>query len=85
MIFQLPKGTLGANNVRVAGLSLLAGGLMVAAIAWLRSTPFFFLGVPLGAFVYLSIILILRVLPQEDMLLMQEILVKIQARLRREA
>ncbi|RRR65904.1 MAG: flippase [Candidatus Viridilinea halotolerans] len=81
MIYQLPKGTLGGNNLRVGGLSLFAGGLMVAAIWWLRPTPFFFLGIPLGALVYLIAILRMRVLPPEDLELAKEVFVKIRARL----
>lgn len=81
MIYQLPKGTLGADNLRVGGLSLLASLLMVAAIWWLRSTSFFILGIPLGALVYLVAILRLRVLPPEDLELAKEVFVKIRARL----
>ncbi|PDW00934.1 polysaccharide biosynthesis protein [Candidatus Viridilinea mediisalina] len=81
MIYQLPKGTLGADNLRVCGLSLFAALVMVLAIWWLRSTSFFFLGVPLGAIIYLVAILRLRVLPPEDLELAKEVFTKIRARL----
>ncbi len=73
----LPKGTLGAPNWRVALLTGIAGAGMVASIWWLRDTAFFFLGVPLGAIVYLGLILLLRALPAEDMALIKEALARV--------
>jgi O-antigen/teichoic acid export membrane protein len=80
-IYLLPKGTLGWVNLRASALTLCAGGLMVASIWWLRSSAFFLLGVPLGAMVYCGALLLLRVLPAEDLSLVKEALHKLRVRL----
>lgn len=80
-IMTLPKGTLGAQNWRVAVLTGVAGIGMVAAIWWLRATAFFLLGVPLGAVVYIGLVLAFRALPNEEMTLINEALVKVLERL----
>jgi O-antigen/teichoic acid export membrane protein len=80
-IMTLPKGTLSAQNWRVAVLTGVAGMGMVAAIWWLRATAFFLLGVPLGAVVYIGLVLAFRALPNEEMTLIKEALVKVLERL----
>jgi O-antigen/teichoic acid export membrane protein len=82
-IYLLPRGSLGWANLRASGLTLCAGGLMVASIWWLRTSPFFLLGVPLGAVVYSGALLLLRVLPAEDLSLMKEALHKLRMRVLR--
>ncbi|PMP72683.1 MAG: flippase [Chloroflexus aggregans] len=80
-IMTLPKGTLGTQNWRVAVLTGVAGIGMVAAIWWLRATTFFLLGVPLGAVVYIGLVLAFRALPNEEMTLIKDALVKVLERL----
>jgi len=76
-IKALPKGTFGAQNWRTGLLSGLAGLGMAGSIWWLRTSPFFFLAVPLGAVVYIGLALVLRALPNNDMALVKEALVKV--------
>lgn len=77
----LPKGTLNAQNWRVGLLTSLAGIGMVLSIWWLRDSAFFFLGVPLGAIVYVGLVLALRALPNEDMTIIKDALSKVIERI----
>jgi len=77
----LPKGTLGAQNWRVGVLTGLAGAGMLLAIWWLRESTFFFLAVPLGAAVYIGLVLAFRALPDDDLTIIKEALSKLIARL----
>lgn len=77
----LPKGTLGAQNWRVGVLTGLAGAGMLLAIWWLRESTFFFLAVPLGAAVYIGLVLAFRALPDDDLTIIKEALSKLMARI----
>ncbi len=54
---------------------------MLLAIWWLRESTFFFLAVPLGAAVYIGLVLAFRALPDDDLTIIKEALSKLIARL----
>ena len=67
----LPKGSLGRHNAWVAVRSILAGLLMVAAV-WSIRDVFVAFQIMLGGLVYVAAILLLRVIPPEDMAIGKE-------------
>lgn len=64
-LYVLPRGLLGWQNAWTAGRALIAGLVMVVAVWFLRD---YFIAIPViaGAVVYLSLILLMRVVPKED-------------------
>jgi O-antigen/teichoic acid export membrane protein len=78
----LPKGSLGRSNVRTTLRALLAGGLMVAATWWARP---YFIGLPIaiGMVVYAAAVLILRVVPKDDLELFKSMAVNVLKRFKR--
>lgn len=78
----LPRGLLGWSNVWVAVRVLLAGGGMLAAVWPWREA---FIGVPLaiGAAAYLVLILLLRLVPKEDWVLIKSLLHSVSTRFRK--
>ncbi len=81
-IILLPKGTLQWSNVRTATLALLCGLVMMAACWWLREQNLI-LSVLAGAIIYSAGILLLRVVPREDLMLIKDGVMNIIGRLRR--
>jgi O-antigen/teichoic acid export membrane protein len=77
----LPKGSLGRGNVWLASRALLAGAGM-AAVAWWWRDAFIVLPIVAGAVTYGSLILLLRVVPREDLLLFQKLAHGLLLRLR---
>ncbi|MCB0020294.1 MAG: hypothetical protein KDE09_21025, partial [Anaerolineales bacterium] len=84
----LPRGSLSKANAWVAVRALVAGILMVAAV-WMVREWFVFFQIAVGALVYLGVILLLRVIPAEDMAIGREYgllaLAKVRGRLARPA
>jgi O-antigen/teichoic acid export membrane protein len=80
-LFFLPRGMLDRSNFWAALRALAAGLMMVAAIWWCRNL-FILLPVVLGAIVYPCLILLLRVLPDEDITLLRNAVTSIMARMR---
>lgn len=70
-ILLLPKGTLYWGNVRTVLLTMLAGVAMVASSWWLRD-HYLILAILAGAITYTLAVLLLRIIPREDMLLVWE-------------
>jgi len=64
-VWLLPHGSLGRSNVRTGALGLIAGLAMVA-VAWPLRSYFLALPIAAGAVAYIALIVILRVLPQDD-------------------
>lgn len=81
-IGMLPAGALNRGNAWRAARILLAGLAMLAVTWWVRDL---FLVVPVlvGTAVYLVAILLLRVVPREDWLLLKEAGLRLTGRLRR--
>lgn len=80
-IFLLPKGTLAWTNVRTAGLSLLAG-LVLVAVCWPLRHMFIAIPVIAGALAYTGAILLFRVVPAEDLATLKEMGYSLLGRLR---
>ena len=80
-LYILPKGLLGRQNAWTAGRAFIAGVVMAIAVWFLRD---YFIAIPIvaGAVVYLSIIVMMRVVPKEDWLLIGDLAQKPLARLR---
>jgi O-antigen/teichoic acid export membrane protein len=78
----LPKGSLGRSNVSTALRASLAGGLMVAATWWARP---YFIGLPIaiGMVVYSAAVLILRVVPKDDLELFKSLALNVLKRFKR--
>jgi O-antigen/teichoic acid export membrane protein len=81
-IWLMPRGSLGVANLRVAIQALLAGLVMVGATWWFRDL---FIAIPVlvGAVVYVGLILLLRVVPHEDLQLFKQFAQNGLLRLRR--
>ena len=79
----LPKGSLGRSNIVTALKAVLAGGLMVAATWWARP---YFIGLPIaiGMVVYTAAVLLLRVVPKDDLELFKSMALNVIARFRRQ-
>lgn len=67
----LPEGSLGRANVWRAARILIAGLIMFAAV-WYWQEAFIVIPILIGVVVYTALIVILRVLPKEDWLLLKE-------------
>ena len=78
----LPKGSLGRSSIGV-GLRVLAAGVVMAAISWWLRDIFIVVPIVCGAIVYGALILLLRVVPAEDLQLLKEVSLKALGRLRR--
>lgn len=79
-IWLLPQGMLRWSNIRTVLLSLLAGLLMMAASWWLRES-YMILSIIVGAIVYTALVLLFRIVPREDLLLLVDGVRKVLARL----
>lgn len=80
-LYVLPRGLLGRQNALTAGRALIAGLIMTMSIWFLRD---YFIAIPIivGAMVYLSLIVIMRIVPKEDWLVVGNLAQKPLARLR---
>ena len=80
-LYILPKGLLGWNNAWTAARALVAGLIMAAAVWFLRD---FFIAIPviIGGVVYLLLIIIMRVIPNEDWVMFGNLAQRLLARLR---
>jgi hypothetical protein len=78
-LHYLPEGTLNRQRVSVAGRVVLAGLAMVAVVWPLRNL---FIAIPIaaGAIVYVTMILLLRAVSDENKLLLKEQAVRIWRR-----
>jgi O-antigen/teichoic acid export membrane protein len=81
-ICAMPRGTLGWPNIRVASRIIVIGMIMCAAAWWCRDL---FIAIPIvvGAAVYITLILALRVIPQEDLQFLSKAGQTVLGRLRR--
>ena len=75
----LPKGTLDKNNAWFAARVLLAGFIMAAAV-WLLRDVFILVPIIVGVIVYLVMILLLRVIPKEDWIMLKGIVISFRDR-----
>lgn len=71
-LYILPKGFLGWKNAWTAGRAFIAGLVMVVAVWFLRD---YFIAIPVvvGAVIYLLLILLMRVVPKEDWMLLNSL------------
>jgi O-antigen/teichoic acid export membrane protein len=76
----MPRNTLTRQTAQYAFKVFLSGGVMVAATWWMRD---FFVVIPIvvGAVVFLAMILLLKVVPQEDWALFRSLFMSVLARL----
>lgn len=81
-IWLLPKGSLGWSNGVTATRIIIAGLAMTGAAWWVRDM---FIAIPVivGAITYIGMIVILRVVPREDIALFKEMAQGIIRKLRR--
>ena len=81
-IALLPSGTLGRTNVKSAALVAFSGIFMVLAVWWLRD---YFIAIPIltGAVAYISMVLLLKIVPKEDMASFKELTRRFIARFTR--
>jgi hypothetical protein len=70
-ILLLPHGMMQWSNVRVA-VSTFAIGLCMMGVCWLVRDQFLAVPMILGGLTYVSLILLLRVVPREDIVLLTE-------------
>jgi len=77
----LPKGYLGRSNAWVAARALMVGLAMVGMVWWLRGL---FIAIPVivGVTVYVGLVLLLRIVPHEDLALFWSLAGSALARLR---
>jgi O-antigen/teichoic acid export membrane protein len=81
-ILLLPAGTLSWSNVRTALLALISGLLMVAAAWWWRDS-YLALSIAVAAITYMTLVIVLRVVPRQDLELAVRAAQQVLARVRR--
>lgn len=81
-ILLLPKGTLQWSNVRTATLTLISGLLMVSTSWWFRDN-LMVVSILVGALTYGAAVLLLRIIPREDMQLIMDMVKNVSTQLRR--
>ena len=81
-ILLLPKGTLQWSNVRIAALSLVSGLLMVSTSWWFRDN-LMIVSILVGALTYCASVLLFRVIPHEDFILIRDVALGMLDRLRK--
>jgi hypothetical protein len=81
-LLLLPRGTFGWNNVMLAARIFLAGGLM-AVVTWPLRDAFILIPVVVGALIYFTLIVILRVVPKDDWSLLLSMAQSILGRFRK--
>lgn len=80
-ILILPRGTFTWENVSVAARTAIAGAVMALA-CWLVSDQFVLVPILVGGVVYVPMVLLLRILPKEDMALLLRGFQKVRDRFR---
>lgn len=80
-LLLLPRGTLAWSNVRNALLTLVAAVTMMAACWWWRESAIV-VSVVVGALVYVAMVVVLRILPQEDWDMLRSALREVLGRIR---
>jgi O-antigen/teichoic acid export membrane protein len=81
-LWLLPKGSLNRNNLRSALKALFVGGVM-ALIVWQLRTTFIAIPIAAGAVIYIGLVLLLGIVPKEDLQILQGMSSKILFRIRR--
>jgi O-antigen/teichoic acid export membrane protein len=81
-ILLLPPKTLQWSNVRTASLTLLSGLLMMATSWWFRDTMMI-VSIIIAAITYTVSVALLRIIPNEDLLILKNAAMGIFGRLRR--
>jgi O-antigen/teichoic acid export membrane protein len=81
-LFLLPRHTLQWSNVRSATLLLLSG-IIMTAVCWLLRDQNVFLIILAGMVTYPAAVLLMRVIPREDLLLLRSVFIGLLERLRR--
>ncbi len=69
-LYVLPKGLLGWSNVWTT-VRIFAAGLVMVTAVWFLQDIFIAVPIIVGGIVYAAMILLLRVIPQEDLLLLR--------------
>jgi O-antigen/teichoic acid export membrane protein len=82
-IYLLPKGSLGWSNVR-SGSAIIGAGIIMAAATWWCRDMFIAIPILVGAFTYICLIVILRIVPKEDIAVFKEIAQGMLRKMRRE-
>ncbi len=80
-LFLLPRGLLSWQNGWTAVRTLLAG-LGMMAVVWFLRDAFIAIPIAVGAIVYLLLIVVLRVVPKEDWVLIRDLAQRFLIRLR---
>lgn len=80
-ILILPRKTFSWSNVRTVVLAMVAG-LAMAGVCWWWRDAFLAVPVALGAVVYTALIVLLRIVPQEDIALVTQVATQLFARVR---
>jgi O-antigen/teichoic acid export membrane protein len=78
----LPRGTLGRKNVGLA-LRVIFAGLVMVATTWALRFEFILIPIGVGGVTYVAMILLLRVIPKEDWVLIRSILQNLLVRFRK--
>jgi O-antigen/teichoic acid export membrane protein len=81
-LWLLPRGTLRRSNLGLA-IRVLFSGLVMAAVSWPLRDTFILIPIGVGVVVYAGMILVLRVIPKDDWLLLRSILQNLIIRLRK--
>jgi hypothetical protein len=81
-VYLLPKGSLGWSNVRT-GIKIAVAGLVMVSVTWWVRDMFIAIPVLIGALTYISMIALLRIVPQEDVLLLKQLIQALKSKLRR--
>jgi O-antigen/teichoic acid export membrane protein len=81
-ILLMPRHTLQWSNVRTAALTLLAGLLMMATSWWFRES-LMLVSILVGAATYTAAVMLLRIVPREDLMMIWGAVMGVVGRLRR--
>jgi hypothetical protein len=81
-IALLPKGSLGRSNI-VSAIRIVTAGLAMVGTIWWARDMFIAIPVAIGAITYIAMIMILRVIPNEDLALFKQMAQGMIRKLRR--
>jgi membrane protein YdbS with pleckstrin-like domain len=77
----MPRHTLQWSNVRTAALTLFAGLLMMATSWWFREN-LMIVSILVGAVTYAAAVMLLRIVPREDLLMIRDAVMGLVGRFR---
>lgn len=81
-VYLLPKGSLGWSNIRI-GSAIVGAGIIMAAATWWCRDMFIAIPILVGAFTYICLIAMLRIVPKEDIVVFKELAQDILRKMRR--